>query len=50
MISDLGSVYAYAQGAAKMEFDYQRYNKFRDEGRKGIKENLIYYIAPDVSS
>lgn len=46
----LGNVYVYAQGATKTEYDYPGWNKFSDEGCKAIKENLIYYIEPDVCS
>lgn len=46
----LGSVYVYAQGTTKTEYDYPGYNKFSDEGGKVIKKTLIYYTEPDVSS
>ena len=40
----LGSVYVYADGATKTEFEYPEYNKLSDEGGKAIKGNLIYFI------
>jgi len=40
----LGSVYVYANRAAKTEFEYPGYYKFSDEGGKAIKGNLIYFI------
>jgi len=40
----LGSVYFYADGATKTEFEYPGYNKFSDEGGKAIKGKLIYFI------
>ena len=43
----LGNVYVYAQGATKTEYEYPGWNKFRDEGGKAIKGDLIYYIDPE---
>jgi len=46
----LGSVYVYASGATKTDYQYPGWNKFSDEGGKGIKGNLIYYIEPGAAS
>ena len=34
----------------KTEYDYPDWMKFDDEGGKGIKGNLIYYIRPETSA
>ena len=46
----LGNVYQYVGGPSKTDLDYPGFFKFSDEGGKGIKGNLIYYIEPDVST
>ena len=45
----LGSVYIYVTniGPDKTSASYPGFNKFSDEGGKGIKGNLIYYVEPD---
>jgi len=40
----------YASGATKTDYQYPGWNKFNDEGGKGIKGDLIYYIEPGASS
>ena len=46
----LGNIYVYSQGATKTEYDYPGWMKFSDEGGKGIKGDLIYYIRPETSA
>ena len=47
----LGSVYIYATGADPMKtgVSYPGFYKFSDEGREGIKGNLIYFIERDIT-
>ena len=40
----------YASGATKTDYQYPGWNKFSDEGGKGIKGNLIYFIEPGAAS
>ena len=46
----LGNTYVYSQGATKTEYGYPDWMKFGDEGGKGIKGDLIYYIRPETSA
>ena len=46
----LGNIYVYSQGATKTEYEYPGWMKFGDEGGKGIKGDLIYYISPETSA
>ena len=46
----LGNIYVYSQGATKTEYEYPGWMKFGDEGGKGIKGDLIYYIQPETSA
>ena len=43
----LGSVYQYVGGPSKTTLKYPGWNKFSDEGGKGEKGDLIYFIEPD---
>ena len=40
----LGNIYVYSQAATETEYGYPDWMKFSDEGGKGIKGDLIYYI------
>ena len=46
----LGNIYVYSQGATKTEYGYPGWMKFADEGGKGIKGDLIYYIRPETAN
>ena len=46
----LGNIYVYSQGATKTEYGYPDWMKFGNEGGKGIKGDLIYYIRPETSA
>ena len=46
----LGNIYVYSQDATKREYGYPGWMKFSDEGGKGIKGDLIYYIEPETSA
>jgi len=46
----LGSVFVFAGGPTKTDFQYPGSNKFSDEGGKADKGNLIYFIEPGSES
>ena len=46
----LGNIYFYSRGATKTKYDYPDWMKFSDEGGKGIKGDMIYYISPETSA